>query len=225
MIRRGRPIKDFEMKSQVMRDNGFPGEPDDTSAWWRKFHDFCNAKKLRLPAVENHLGFDDYMTKVSEAGITHPSQIGQQSHQMQMGRYGDTGHYTPENCRFITGQQNADEVGINGGRARGVEKRRLGEIREKPLISTVHVQAKAFRLQSPDGDTVVGENISQFARTHNLIPAGMTQMLRGINSNHVGWTGEYDDTPEELILAKAQGIEVDAIIVKHNQGEGDATNA
>lgn len=69
------------------------------------------------------LSFHDYQAKLVEAGID-ASQVGNRSDQYQLGRYTDTGDYTPESCRFITTATNLAEQKLNGGTARMAEKKR-----------------------------------------------------------------------------------------------------
>jgi hypothetical protein len=198
-------------KTQALEENGFPAT--DVFPWWRKFHSFCNLTKLRH-GVDNRLTFNDYMQKAAEAGLTSPEQVGRRAHEYQMGRVGDQGHYEGDNCRFITKQQNIQEMIDNGGRERAAEKIRTGQIRERKTVSTQHVAAKPFRVTAPDGTEYIAQNVTQFAKDFGLRPEGLSQMLSGRNSNHLGWVGEYDDTPEELVVMNSMGIEVDAIVVE-----------
>ena len=54
------------------------------------------------------LTVDEVIQKLDEAGITI-SDVGRRSHEYQLGRYGDTGEYTVDNCRFITRRENLVE--------------------------------------------------------------------------------------------------------------------
>lgn len=55
------------------------------------------------------LTYEEYLEKAKAAGITCASQIGIKRDQYQLSRYKDRGHYTVENCRFITKLENMQE--------------------------------------------------------------------------------------------------------------------
>lgn len=84
---------------------------------WRT-HKMNAHKKGVLP-----LTFDQYVQKISDAGIT-PADIGNTSKHYHLGRYTDSGDYTPTSCRFIPFLENLKEQVINGGTARMAEKKR-----------------------------------------------------------------------------------------------------
>ena len=84
----------------------------DVKAWNKKYR--SSKENALLKKREYTLSFEDYTTKVAEAGITSPSQIGRTLNQYQLGRLGDDGGYTIDNCRFITMAQNKLEQLANG---------------------------------------------------------------------------------------------------------------
>lgn len=57
---------------------------------------------------ESTLTFEEYLNKLEEIGIT-PSSVGTKLQDYQLARFGDTGAYTKENCRFITMKDNLNE--------------------------------------------------------------------------------------------------------------------
>ena len=54
------------------------------------------------------LSESDVKQLLDEAGITI-YDLGRQAHEYHLGRYGDTGDYTMDNCRFITQRENVTE--------------------------------------------------------------------------------------------------------------------
>jgi hypothetical protein len=64
-------------------------------------------------------------------------------------------------------------------------------------VSEAH--SKAFTVTSPAGVTYVGKNLKEFCRDFDLNGGTMGQVLLGKARAHKGWTGAYDDAPEELI--------------------------
>ena len=61
------------------------------------------------------LSFDDYLMLCYDANIMARTQIGRTKGKLQLGRLGDVGSYSYNNCRFITVEQNLVEREHNGG--------------------------------------------------------------------------------------------------------------
>jgi hypothetical protein len=93
--------------------------------WEDKYRRHTYAAEQR--GMDTSLTFDQYMTKVREAGIENPDQIGKRAGQFQLGRVGDVGRYEDANCRFITARQNRQECFQNGRHLEGMK--RLSELR------------------------------------------------------------------------------------------------
>ena len=74
--------------------------PDDPER--RAIHFYLRASRRKELSVE------DVVEMLAEAGITI-WDVGQQPGQYALGRYGDTGRYTRDNCRFITIGENTWE--------------------------------------------------------------------------------------------------------------------
>lgn len=153
-------------------------DPNDVIAWGHKFRDlgFNSDNK----GVRCTLTFEEYVRLAIEAGVNKPSLIGRSTGEFQMGRLGDTGDYSPGNCRFITMEQNKIECKLNGGSSRQASK-----IRVK--------LSKRYRVVSPSGVVYEGLNLKAFCLEHNLHNGTMSQVLRGILTQHKGWTGTYKD--------------------------------
>lgn len=185
--------------------------------WREKFaHHKGHAKERGL---ESHLSFDDYVRKAHEAGLTSPNQIGRLEGQYQLGRVGDTGNYDDDNCRFIPMLQNFQEARENG-RLLHVDQltrdRQAGQTKEtseqyrkvsqaltgqtvevRPHLADLAKQAterfsKPFVVTDPEGNVYMGENLSEFCRTHNLHRGHMSAVCGGSLLHHKGWTGQYE---------------------------------
>jgi hypothetical protein len=98
-------------KAGIVEEFGFPAA--DAQAWYSKYHAHRFSHTVERGIV-SELTFMDYMFLASEAGLLHPSQVGIRSHQYQLGRYGDRGGYSLNNCRFITCRENRKEAHTNG---------------------------------------------------------------------------------------------------------------
>ncbi|KAA1013012.1 hypothetical protein FVF58_09485 [Paraburkholderia panacisoli] len=108
-------------KIKVVEELGFSAELADE--WYGKFLKHQNHALDR--SIKSLLTFSQYMTKVRDAGISSPAQIGRKRDQFQMGRIGDVGDYEENNCRFITAYQNHCEARAN---SRFEERGRLDSI-------------------------------------------------------------------------------------------------
>ena len=79
---------------------------EETKALWKYWK---TKKQIRTSDDPPFLlGGAELVELLNDAGIT-VNDIGQRSHQYQLGRYGDTGAYEMGNCRFITARENAQE--------------------------------------------------------------------------------------------------------------------
>ena len=78
-------------------------ETKEIWAYWRK-------KKLRKKHahIDFKLSATEMVQLFSDAGIT-AKDIGKASHQYNLARHNDTGHYEMGNCRFITMRENIKE--------------------------------------------------------------------------------------------------------------------
>ncbi len=85
-----------------------------------KFNTFVKHAKKRTAAIE--LTLQDYILLCYQANIK-AEDIGLTNGKYQLGRIGDKGEYKLGNVRFITKEQNMQELYANGGFARGVAKR------------------------------------------------------------------------------------------------------
>ena len=65
-------------------------------------------RHARIKGIEMALSHDDIQQLLDNAGITI-EQVGKHRGMYQLGRYGDTGGYTIDNCRFITHAENQAE--------------------------------------------------------------------------------------------------------------------
>lgn len=167
--------------------------PEDVDIWSDKWHNKRkNAKKHDIPF---DLTFEQYVNKAMEAGIKEPERIGRNIGDFALGRIGDIGGYTSDNCRFITVEQNLQELIDNGGTERGHQKQRgvsrpsnrIGQTAEthewiriratkikgrtaktnSDIASATEKQSLYFRLNSPSGELYVGHNVSKFCRDNS----------------------------------------------------------
>lgn len=100
---------------------------NDFDAWRQKY---SNKKGDSKGYFE--LTFQEYIDLAVQAGLKFPKEIGQSTSSFCLGRIGDVGPYSIDNCRFITNRQNHDEKMINGGSKRGGIK--LSKYRNQPEI-------------------------------------------------------------------------------------------
>ena len=66
--------------------------------------------------LEWHLSYDDVDQLLTEAGITI-QDVGMGAENYVLARYGDKGHYTMDNCRFILKGENTREWAIGSKRS------------------------------------------------------------------------------------------------------------
>lgn len=102
--------EEIETREQAVVNAGL--DATDARDWYKRFNTHVNNADKR--GLQSHLTFDAYMRKVQEAGITDPNQLGSYSGQFHLGRIGDVGDYSTNNCRFITSNQNHQEAVANG---------------------------------------------------------------------------------------------------------------
>ena len=142
--------------------------------------------------LECLLSFEDYLTLAKNAGLYDPDMIGRNKGDYQLGRYGDTGNYSKDNCRFILKEVNRREMTENGGDEAMAASLRG---RTKQTHTGVKMQSekvsKSFRLVSPSGDLFFGTNLTDFCKTHFLNRGNMSSVCRGEMKSYKGWTGEY----------------------------------
>lgn len=88
------------------RVSDLEGILDDDGKLYSKWKLKCsNAKTM---GNECFLSFDDYCKLVQSAGLVS-SQLGLNGESYELARYGDTGPYSLDNCRFITHKENVQE--------------------------------------------------------------------------------------------------------------------
>lgn len=133
--------------------------------------------------LECNLTLEQYMQLASEAGITHPSQIGKTNESFQMARYGDVGNYEVGNCRFITKLENIREKTNRG----------LGRTKysHRGIAAQAEKLSKSFKVKSPAGEVFEGSNLNEFCKLHGLTQTAMSAVCLGKRMQHKGWTGEY----------------------------------
>lgn len=167
----------------------------DASGWFGKFYNFLKNSKARGCSCQ--LTFDQYLNMALDAGLMRYDQIGRAADQYCVGRYGDKGDYVPENCRFITNSQNAEERLMNGGCAsagmslRGRNKfncpgqkarsdKMLGKTKENDEV----VMTRAVKMSGRTKETHSGVATSALKNSKTFVlidPSG--KEYRGINLN------------------------------------------
>lgn len=186
--------------------------PADRAVWHSKYMSHIWQASIR--ELDSELTFEQYMHKVIEAQLNTPDQIGKRAGQFQLGRIGDVGRYTTENCRFITTRQNHRERYENGCHVEGLKRLSLamrGQTKEtservKKSADTnrgrskhtheYHAQtskrlAKQFELIAPDGTVYHGINLSDFCDKHSLHKFSLYNVFAGRRPSYRGWTGRY----------------------------------
>jgi hypothetical protein len=183
---------------RVVRDCGLFDE--DVGLWYKKYHGHKYHAMQR--GLKSFLTFKNYMVKVVEAGLSRPDQIGARGEQYQLGRIGDTGDYTIDNCRFITSRQNILEAFSNKRHLDSIEQKaklRRGQTKEtceavaKQAASLSRTLSKEFVVFDPDGNRYTGRDISEFSKQHGLYHGGLHAVCRGERRSCRGWTGSYTD--------------------------------
>lgn len=97
-------------KIAVVEQFGFKAEDAESLFTKFSYHHYGAARR----GFQTELTFEDYLRKIREAGAQTSDQLGQRNDQFVLARRGDQGHYTNENCRFVTGLQNRQEAWDNG---------------------------------------------------------------------------------------------------------------
>lgn len=137
-----------------------------------------------------YLTLDQYQNKLNEVGIT-AEQIGNGIDDYQLCRYTDLGDYTPETCRFATKRENIEDKRKNGGFERGglkISALHKGKM-PKNLVNFISSKERlSFRLKSPNGEIINGENVMQFSRDHGLTHQQLHNVVVGKRKSHKGWT-------------------------------------
>lgn len=146
------------------------------------------------------IDLEGYKKKILDAGIT-PEQIGRTLGCYHLARYADVGDYTESSCRFITLSENLKEKCINGGTARGAEKKRGVPNPKMSLVMTgrnaktheyiarcAEKRATEFSLMSQNGAILNGRNLRKFCRENNLDMSGIRRVLHGTQKSYKGWS-------------------------------------
>lgn len=183
-----REIKVTKQRQEWMSENGF--NPDEVTTWrlmWQRLKYHASTRDL-----ECNLSFEEYLTLAKNAGLYDPALIGRSKGDYQLGRYGDKGNYTINNCRFILKEINRKEMTENGGDKAMAESLR-GRTKETHKGNKTQSEklSKNFRLISPDGVVFLGTNLREFCKVHNLNRGNMSSVCRGEMKSYKGWTGEY----------------------------------
>ena len=183
-----REIKVTKERQQWMSENGF--NPDEVTTWrlmWQRLKYHASTRDL-----ECTLSFEEYLTLAKNAGLYDPKLIGRNKGNYQLGRYGDKGNYTVNNCRFILKEINRKEMTENGGDKAMAESLR-GRTKETHSGNKTQSEklSKNFRLISPNGVVFLGTNLKEFCKAHNLNRGNMSSVCRGEMKSYKGWTGEY----------------------------------
>jgi len=131
-----------EERREYFTKVGIPVE--DLKYWVAKWHALvCHCEQTNK---ECSLSFYDYVNLALAANIYDYSRIGKSATSMQLGRIGDTGGYTLDNCRFITKRQNMDERCSNGGTKRGRDKIRGALSKIRKCIRAVNEESNEERV-------------------------------------------------------------------------------
>lgn len=191
-------IDSVSKRREVLSALGFKLE--DYTKWVNKWRNLMGNAEMRGNVC--HLDFQQYMLKVTEAGITNPDQIGRYRGQYVMGRYGDMGEYTVDNCRFITNLENFQERKDNGGAAE--QGRKLSVIQTGKTAENDPGYAKrAYTLRhhtkigrhfiavSPDGEVIREYNLKKFCDERGLKQGNMYAVFVGQRKSCKGWTGRF----------------------------------
>lgn len=168
---------------------------------WNTHRKHCGRRKVRP------LTFDEYVSKLIEAGIT-PHQVGRTNGSYQLGRITDSGDYTIDSCRFITQVQNLIERTLNGGTERGASKnrgktsadtewlaRRAENYRGRTAETHEHIarmadtRAKHFSFIHENGDIMQGKNLRKYCRENGLMSRryGFNKLRLGKIKTYNGW--------------------------------------
>lgn len=149
---------------------------EDVVAWVQKWHTLQYHCKQN--GKVNELTFYDYVHLALQAGIRDTKMIGRDIDSYQLGRYGDTGGYTLNNCRFITKKQNLDERIESGAIARAVESNRKNTLalRKHVVVTTPEgveyvfhgLQEAANFLSSWASNVSVGARTGKKVRGHTI---------------------------------------------------------
>lgn len=200
---------DYHRFNLFLARHGF--STSDARKWVRKWRNL--KARTNHTGTEMTLSLKCYVLKAKAAKIVSPDQIGRKPHLYQLGRYGDSGGYTKNNCRFITMRQNLRERKINGGaQACGDKIRGRTKLNDKSVASMAAIMAsrnkknhsgvaagalkksRSYVIISPDGKKYVGRNLKEFCIEHGLKGPTMSRLLRGIyKTAHGGWKGHYTD--------------------------------
>jgi hypothetical protein len=181
----GHPVVPVVRREVIVVDVGLKAR--HAEIWhlkWRRL--MIRSKRRGLPCT---LTFRQFLRLATRAGLTRPSQIGTASSQYNLSRYGDTGGYTPGNCRFITSAQNREERVTNGGIERGAAKRRGLTASNCAWRARIAEKiSKPFALVSPSGKVYRGVNLTAFCKAHGLNQGNVGCVARGTKSQTQGWT-------------------------------------
>lgn len=188
-----REIKVTKERQQWMSENGF--NPDEVTTWrlmWQRLKYHTSTRDL-----ECTLSFEEYLTLAKNADLYDPELIGRNKGDYQLGRYGDKGNYTVNNCRFILKEINRKEMTENGG-DKAMAERLRGRTKETHRGNKTQSEklSKNFRVISPDGIVFLGTNLKEFCKTHNLNRGNMSSVCRGEMKSYKGWIGEYLEIKE-----------------------------
>lgn len=177
---------------RIVRECGF--SVDDAALWYAKYLNHKYHANQR--GLKSLLTFKNYIVKAIEAGLATPEQIGVKGNQYQLGRIGDEGNYTVDNCRFITSLQNIQEAFLNNRHVESFKQKadaRRGQTKEtcEAVAKQAAKVAKPFIVRDPEGNVHEGSNLVDFGKIHCVCPISLRAVCRGARKQHLGWTGKY----------------------------------
>ena len=160
--------------------------PEDTKAWASKYHGHRSHTTER--GLQSHITPLIFFTKVVEAGLTKPDQIGRRRGQHVLGRVGDVGDYISDTCRFISVEQNNQERIANGGMAAGAKKR-TGRTKESHpgLAAMADKKSKDYIVTDPNGNIFDVHNLNAFCKDNDLHKGHLYNVCNGKIKHHKGW--------------------------------------
>lgn len=159
---------------------------------------FTNKKlNARRDGIEFLLTIEQYDFLLKKANITI-EQVGRGRGKFCLGRYGDVGPYSLENCRFITQEENLKEQSTNVHRPNALKKisqyqRSITKENSESRRSQSRKISRSFLVTSPNGETFHGTNLKEFCHDKGLCDVNMGQVCLGKSNHYKGWTGFYTD--------------------------------
>ncbi len=182
----------IEEKIEIAVRCGYPAEAAEE--WSIKYN--SHRKHAAARGLVSDLTFEQYLIKARESQLDSHNAVGLRAGQFVLGRLGDAGPYTVENCRFITSEQNLTESQENGRRTLAGQRCAqtiTGRTKDNNPGTAAQADklAKDFILIDPSGVEHRGRNVFEFCQAHGLDPSAMYSIFAGKQKKHRGWTGQY----------------------------------